>query len=291
MNLIAFSLCFIFNTHFTIGAENYSEKELLEIGKGAIEKISTAKSPNQEKAAFRNALIGLSDSQKIRAIAYWVLETDDDPKYNMRSSNSAVPAYALGQDQKIITDWSELRNMLKETKDPRKFFLISGLVPWSNNEYKHDFIYELTHMLFADGRVAKDEGEYTKDYADDVSEYAYAAIIGNLRMLGADFEPPAKDLAHEEQALILAKWLKENWQGCEDLEIPGQTSSKVSRPDKRNQGIEISLVPTANGSNEMTSRTENAEQEGEKFNWLWIFGGVMLLVVIFFLVTLVVKTR
>ena len=290
MNSKIFSLYFLFFAHLTLQARDYSENELLEIGRFAIDKRASAKGSEEEKAAFRNALNGLSDAQKIRAIAYRVLASDDDPRYSMRSSNSSVAAYALGQDQELITDWSELRVMLKETKDPRKFFLIAGLIPWSNDEHKHDFVYELTHMLFADGRVAKDEGEYTKEYANDVSEYAYTAIMGNLRVLGADFEPPSKDLPHEQQALILAKWLKEKWPGCENIRIPGQLAPEEKRPDKKNRGAEISLVPTAKASNEKLFPTAKTEQAAEKSHWPWLIGGVILLATLFLLIR-IIKTR
>lgn len=290
MKFIAFSLGFLFLAHFTLDAKDYSENELLEIGRSAIDKRASAKGSDEEKAAFRNALNGLSDAQKIRAIAYRVLAFDEDPKYNMRSFNSAVAAYALGQDQELITDWSELREMLKKVKDPRKFFLISGLIPWSNNEHKQDFVYELTHMLFADGRVSKDEGEYTKSYADDVSEYAYTAIVSSLRSLGADFEPPAKDLPHDEQALILAKWLKEKWPGCENLEIPGQLAPEEKRPDRKNQGAKILPPPTAIIAKVRVPVAPETEQVAKKSHWPWLIGGVILFGM-FFLLIRVVKTR
>jgi hypothetical protein len=290
MNFIIFSLCFILFFYQAIQARDYSENELLEIGKSAIDKRASAKGSEEEKAAFRNAFNGLSDAQKIRAISYRVLASDDDPRYSMRSSNSSVAAYALGQDKELISDWSELRKMLIETRDPRKFFLIAGIIPWSNDEHKHDFVYELTHMLFADGRVSKDEGEYTKSYADDVSEYAYSAIVGKLRSLKADFEPPAKDLPHDEQTLVLAKWLKEKWPGCENLEIPGQQAPEGKRPDRTNQGAKILTPPTAITSKERVPVAPETEQAVKKSHWPWLIGGVIFFAMLFLLIR-VVKTR
>lgn len=290
MNSTVVSLYFIFFAHLTLQAKTYSENELLEIGRSAIDKRASAKGSEEEKAAFRNALNGLSDAEKIRAIGYRVLVSDDDPRYSMGSSNSSVAAYALGQDQELITDWSELRVMLKETKDPRKFFLIAGLIPWSSAQHKHDFVYELTHMLFADGRVSKDEVEYTKPYANDVSEYAYTAIVSGLRSLGADFEPPAKDLPHDEQALILAKWLKEKWPGCENLEIPGQLAPVEKRPDRKRQGARISPPPTAITSKVKLPAAAETEQVSKGSHWPWLIGGIIFFTM-FFLLIRVVKTR
>ena len=284
MKLRVISLFFLIFAHLIVEAKDYSENELLDIGRSAIDKRASAKGSDEEKAAFRNALNSLSDAQKIRALAYCVLAFDDDPNYNMRSFNSAVAAYALGQDQELITDWSELREMLKKTKDPRKFFLISGLIPWSSNEHKHDFVYELTHMLFADGRVSKDEGEYTKSYADDVSEYAYAAIVGSLRSLGSDFEPPAKDLPHEEQEMILAKWLKEKWPGCENLKIPRRLVIAEKRQEKKNQRAATSLFPTVETSKGKLSPTAKTEQTAKKNHWSWLIGGSILLVLVVLLI-------
>jgi len=287
MKFMVFSLFFIYST---LTAREYSENELLDIGRSAFEERASAKGLDEAKTIFRNALNGLSDAQKIRAIAYRVIASDEDPKYNMKSSNSMVAAFALGQDEELIADWSELREMLKEAEDPREFFLISGLIPWSSDERKHDFVGEFALMLFADGRVAKDEGEYTKPYAGDVSEYAYSAILNSLRALGADFEPPAEKLPHEQQALILAKWLKEKWPGCENLEIPVHLSSKEQRPGKRNQGAEIPLLPSAKNLKDTPSSTATSGPGAEKRHWPLIIGGSLFLSLLV-LLTRVVKNR
>lgn len=287
MKLLVFSLFFNCSA---LKAREYSENELLDIGRSAFEKRASAKGADEAKAIFRDALNGLSDAQKIRAIAYRVLAFDENPKYTMKSSNSMVAAFALGQDQELIADWSELRDMLKEAKDPREFFLISGLIPWSSDERKHDFVGEFALMLFADGRVAKDEGEYTKYYAGDVSEYAYDAILISLRALGADFEPPAEKLPHEQQALILAKWLKRKWPGCENLEIPVHLSSKEQRPGKKNQAAEIPVFPTAKNLKDTPSSTSVSGPRTEKRHWPWIIGGSLFLSLLV-LLTRVVKNR
>ncbi len=233
MSLRVFNFAAIFCVASITSAAEYTDNQLLEIGREAIRQRAEAKGAEREKEAFRKALQGLSDSQKIRAVAYRVLDSDNNPKYAMKSSNSMVAAYALGQDQQLISDWSTLREMLREEKNPRKFYLLSGLTPWTRGDKRHDFVFEFTHMLFADGRVAKDEGEYTREYAHDVSEYAYQAIVNSLRALGADFEPPPKDLPHEQQALILAKWLKANWPRCRDIEIPPRLSGEKPGLDIR----------------------------------------------------------
>ena len=193
----------------------------------------------------------------------------------MRSSNSMVAAYALGQDKQLISDWSTLREMLREEKKPRKFYLLSGLIPWSRGDERHDFVFEFTHMLFADGRVSKDEGEYTKSYAHDISFYAYKAIVNSLSALGADFEPPAKNLPHEEQAVILAKWLKENWPSCENIEIPRRLLGEESRPRKSLTDKPKPSPSWIKGREKETP--QEAKLQNEESRLPWIISGVLLL--------------
>ena len=162
-------------------------------------------------------------------------------------------------------------------KDPRKFYLLSNLVPRTRDKERHDFIEERIHMLFADGRVAKEEGEYTKTYAHDVLEYAYAAIIGNLRALGADFEPPAKNLSHEEQTVILAKWLKKNWPNCENIEIPVRISGEEPRP--RKALVEKEKPSSAQTKKREQEKLQEANTENES-RLPWIISGVSLVAIL-----------
>lgn len=274
MNLRAFNIAVLFCVTSIISAEEYTDDQLLGIGREAIRQRAEAKGSEREKEAFRKALQGLSDSQKIRAIAYRVLDSDNNPKYAMKSSNSMVAAYALGQDRQLISDWSTLREMLREEKKPRKFYLLSGLTPWSRGDERHDFVFEFTHMLFADGRVSKDEGEYTKSYAHDISFYAYEAIVNSLSVLGADFGPPAKNLSHEEQALILAKWLKENWPRCENIKIPSRLSGEKPRPRK---ALVKKQQPSPSRIKEREQKkSQDAKAQHEETPLPWIIAGVLL---------------
>ena len=225
--------------------------------------------------AFRKPFQGVSDSKRIRALALSLYAIDEsDPKWSMSSSITMGASYALGDDPNFISDWSSLREMLKVEKSPRKFYLLSKLAPWTTSDRKHDFVAERTHMLFADGRVAKDEGEYTKSYAHDVSAYAYKAIVGNLKALGADFEPPAKDLPHEEQAVILAKWLKENWPRCEHIKIPRRLLGEESRP--RKALIEDQQLSPSRIKEREKKTSQEAKPQNEESRLPWIIAGVLL---------------
>jgi hypothetical protein len=242
-----------------------SEEELFEIGRKAIEEHSNAR-----KEAFRAVFNGLSDPQKIRAIAYRVLASDDDPKHAMRASNSMTASYALEQDSDLIQDWNEIGKMMKAEQSPRKFFLLSTLATPKRSAHYNGFIAERTHMLFADGRVAKEEGEYTQPYAHDVSEYAYTAIVGNLQALGADFDLPAKSLPHEEKAVFLASWLKENWPGCGNIHIPTLPLNRKPNSQRTPPVNQGRIQPSEQ------SESHDIEKKAKRNQLPWIIAGVLL---------------
>lgn len=258
-------------------AEELTDLELLNVGRNALQKRSEVRGERKKKEAFRGALDGLTDEQKIRAVVYRVLASDDDPKYEMRSSNSMVVSYALGQDSELIDDWRQIGRMMMAESSPRNFYLISTLATTKRGKDHNGFIAERAHMLFKDGRVAKEEGEYTKSYAHDVSEYAYEVIVRNLRVLGADFKPPSKDLPHEEQAVILAKWLKGNWPGCEKIEIPARLLGQVNRPSQRARRDD--RKSETRGSKPEKSEPKKAHEK-ESRNWPLIISGLLSLVIL-----------
>jgi len=213
-----------------------TDTDLLRIAKEGFKARAEAGGLIHKKEAvlaFRRPFENLTDKQKIRALTLFLYDIDEhDSKWSMSASITMGVSYALKDDPDFIRDWSSLRKLLKKERDPRRFYLLSNLTPWVKGENSPDFIAEKIHMLFADGRVAKEEGEYTREYAHDVSLYTYTVITGKLRALGADFEPPPKNLPHEEQAVILAKWLKENWPGCEKIQIPRYLSSGKTKQRK-----------------------------------------------------------
>ena len=259
-----------------------TDDELVEIAKNAYDARWSAANKEERVRIFQQHFEGLSDELKIKAILLRLHDVDQNPKWSMSSEIIMGPQYALADDPDFITDWSALREMLREERNPRKFYLISKLAPWMNADIQHDFVAERTHMLFADGRVAKDEGEYTKPYAHDVSAYAYQAIVGNLKALGADFEPPAKNLPHEEQAVILAKWLKENWPGCEDIEIPSRLLGEESRPRKASVKKENSSPPQINERERETPQETQMQNDARLLPW--ILGGVLFVGFLAFLI-------
>ncbi len=188
--------------------------------------------------AFDDLFKGIGAEKRTIALAHYLYDIDaTNPRWAMSAMITMGTIDLLAAAPEFIDDWSYLREMLATEKNPRRFYLLSKLATMAQPP-DNDFVAERTHMLFADGRVAKEEGEYTKAYAHDVSVYAYSAIVANLKALDAEFEPPPENLPHEEQALVLAKWLKENWPGCGDLVMPTVARNNTNRdaPDPRNPG-------------------------------------------------------
>lgn len=251
-----------------------TDDELVKVAKDAYEARWNATNKEERVQIFRQYFHGFSDDLKLKAILLRLYDVDQNPKWSMSSEIIAGPQYVFAEDPNFIADWSALREMLNAEKSPRKFYLLSKLAPWSNKSKQHDFVAERTHMLFEDGRVAKNEGEYTRPYAHVVSVYAYKAIVENLKALGADFEPPAVNLPHEEQAMILAKWLKGNWPGCENIEIPSRLLGGEVRPRKSSTE---KAKPSPSRMNEQTKETpQEAKHMSRKSLLPWVISGTLL---------------
>lgn len=256
-----------------------SDQDLVRISRAAFDARWSAKNDAEAVELFREGFQGLSDESKLKAIILTLYEIDLEPVWSMKSEIVMGPQYALSGDPSFISDWDFLRNALSKEYDPRKFYILSKLVPKLKDKEKHDFVFEHSHMLFEDGRVAKEEGEYTKSYAHDVSVYAYRAVLNNLKRLGADFVPPSKDLPHEEQALILAKWLKENWPRCENIKIPSRLSGEENRT-RKSLAERVEDSASIEKSSKVKSQQNEFDSDEQKSNLPEIVAGILFLVII-----------
>lgn len=224
----------------------------------ALERRAAEIDLQKQRLAFREALEGLPDAEKLRALALALYEYDRDPEWAMSSRLGMGTAGALAQDPELISDYSELKRMIGSQQDPRKFFLLMSLVPRNT---RIDFLPEMAHMLLRDGRISKDEGEYTPSYSHDVSLYVYKSIVNDLG--SSRFQPP-EDIPHESKVVVLGKWLKANWPGCENLQLAGTPgkSSRLTRPSDRR-------TSTAGGSEEIVERkTSDQQSSSESSNLL-----------------------
>jgi hypothetical protein len=277
------SLFSLFVLTLNVVAREFSDAELLEIGRKALQDRANFIAPEKMKAEFHTALTGFSDDQRIKAVFYRALESEKDPKANMSNYYSVISM--LSSDGEWVQDWSQLRKLLREEQDPRRFYILSKRVPFWKAGKRFDFVTERTHMLFADGRVSKNDGEYTPHYARDVSKYADHFITYNLKGLKADFEPPPKKMPHKEQAMILGKWLKGNWPGCEKIDIPDISIDEGARP-RKSSTVELESKPPTKERVSPSAQTQASKKVGkqEGNSRVWIIAGVILVGIIFFLI-------
>ncbi len=165
---------------------------------------------------------GLSDTEKTRMVSSYLLA------YN------AVTPYArdpwlralLETFPDSIRDDSEFRRLLANEEDAKKFHILKiNLLRYFVVRDGNSFIAEMAHMLLRDEPVVDigrhRPGEWDDPTFYDVSKGTYITIMSSLKRLNASFEDPPDDIPHEQRKLILARWLKENWPGCEDLALPG----------------------------------------------------------------------
>lgn len=203
-----------------------TEEQLVEITKKAFldakEKHPDLDYNERLARAFEDSFKGIGAEKRTIALSHYLYDIDaTNPQWAMSPRITMGP---LSADPGFIDDWSYLRQMLANEKDPRKFYILSQLA-FRAKPPNDDFVAARAHMLFAEGRVARQAGEFRSPNFDNVSLYAYVCIVENLRRLGADFPVPPEDIPHNEKVRILAKWLKENWAGCENLEIPDKSRS------------------------------------------------------------------
>lgn len=186
----------------------------------------------------------LSDSEKIDGLLFMVMKFESMNPMTYRTDIS-VPLTVRSADG-FITDLTGLKNRLASEDDPRRFYLISKLGSILERQQKADLVSSRIHMLFSTGKVANIsvDSEYYRPEFSDVGVYTYKSILYNLETLNSDYEVPPEnpDLAGREKfesnRIDLARWLKSNWPGCEDLEIPGEAVERSKRkaasvPDSR----------------------------------------------------------
>ncbi len=198
------------------------DERLRDVMKNAFESMANSK--NGRKIAFHEGIKELSDAEKIRALALYNFYLDSRLGWGTQSMKwgSGYPSLFVFRDNEIIIeDVSELKKMMESEDDPRKFYLLSVMSSQFVYGMKEDFVKENSRMLFRNEPVSNENSEYTQPFFSNISIYSYDSILANLKILGARFNPPDEEMSHASKALILAKWLKANWPGCENLALPG----------------------------------------------------------------------
>jgi hypothetical protein len=175
------------------------------------------RNPQEVPPVASKFLTGYTDAELIRGIAAWM--SRDKSRYRVN-----VPTYAgnlLRNDPNLIKDFSELRKLIATEEDPEQFFLLclfTGYVP-----DRGTYIPEMSRMLFRHGRVSPPNSNTTSArFLGDVGAFTYHEIVVKLKNQNAAFDestmlPNGGDGSYAEKIKTLAKWLRENWPGCENL--------------------------------------------------------------------------
>lgn len=168
------------------------------------------------QAEIPEALEKIPDSEMTSMIAAYLFTREGENPFSDHVITRLLNAYPF-----LIQDDAEFRRMLMQEKDARRYHLLcSNLMSRVSGGKNVNYIKEIAPMLTRDEPVGRAGGDYDTPAWHDVSIGTYNRIVKQLRRAGAPFQEPDTDLRHEEKKLILARWLKENWPGCENLEIP-----------------------------------------------------------------------
>lgn len=213
----------------------------------------------------------MTDADRTRMIAAYLFHQNGQNPY----SDHTVTAL-LNSFPDTIQDDTEFRRMLADERDARRFHLLMVNLSGRSIREGATLISETAHMLLRDAPVGSAGGDYQSPAFDDVSVGTYEHILTQLGRVGASFEAPPDDLPHEQRKLVLARWLKDNWPGCENLEI-FEIERKRSEYSS-GEPLEPRIRP------EIRFKTTNEAEESISFfkshQWLLIITAMTLSVII-----------
>lgn len=198
-------------------AEQLTDSQLLKISQNAFDQRRAVKSQILGKKAIQDGFAHLSDAQKTRAMVLRIFDLDANDNGRMRFNTTSSMQNVLFGNPSLISDPTELKTMIKNETDARRFYILACMAGHFMRNYKSDFVVELAPMLFRHEPMAKIEGEYYFKGLTDASFFTYGMITKNLRLLNADFIEPDENLPYPDKITILVKWLRENYPGCEQL--------------------------------------------------------------------------
>lgn len=200
-------------------AEGYSDNKLLEIAQHTFDKRRAVKNQKLGIEAIREGMANLSDTERTRAMALRIFDLDDKDQGRMRYNAPSSVEHVLNNDPDLIKDSSELKSMIRNEPNARKFYILVSMADQLMDSQKSDFVVEMAPMLFRHeplARMSVDSEYYFKNLSD-ASFFSYEMITRNLKILNAEFSPPDEQLPYPVKISILVKWLKENYRGCENL--------------------------------------------------------------------------
>ncbi|GAA5482538.1 hypothetical protein [Haloferula sargassicola] len=173
--------------------------------------------------------------------------------------------------------------MLANEEDARRFHLLrENLMTWVSDDKYENYIQEMSHMLMRDDPVGRAGGDYNSPYWYDVSLLTYEIIVRQLKEAGSSFKEPNPELSHKVRKIVLARWLKKNWPGCEGLVIP-ESEDVPERRSARDRLEAAKREAEASGSSEIKAEEERPPGRRKWIPWLSmaallaaVFGGLRL---------------
>lgn len=226
--------------------------------------LSDSKTKDLREKAFK----GLNDREQIRVLAEWIFRKPI-PHYQDMVSNVS---WLLKTPESVNNDFTELRRLMAVETDSRHFFQLSTLA-FTAEKYGYDFMADRARGLFMKG-VAADLGQSTTDHPlQSISMNTFSRITQRLRDESQTFKekvyPELAKMDLEARNLALAKWLKANWPGCENLEIPDNPENEKDPVDNKSMETREWLrKPPA---------TEPPREDGDKVTLRYLLGGVAAL--------------
>ena len=216
----------------------HSDAELLGIVAKALEKRKSTRSIVHRKKssqAFAEVLKPLSDAEKTRAIMLQLCKSDQGKPMERLFDHTVVPYCSIITNvPEMIQDTSELRRMMKEETNPRRFYFLEWIAIRLAENLKTDFIPLMSRMLLRNdpSGVSAYDGSSRKVL---IGDQCYQAILCNMKSLGVEYMEPEhhKVVSHSERRRMLAAWLRENWPGCENLGVADKSAPSAPDPENR----------------------------------------------------------
>ena len=137
--------------------------------------------------AIRDLFSGLDDAQKIDEIFDYLIAYDrklENTPYAMPQISDSPFVVILRNDPGLISNIDHLRDLLKDERDPRRFFLLSRLAAVFAVERKIEFSREMKHMLLERGKVSNARASARNPRYEDAALYTYGVILNDLERAG-----------------------------------------------------------------------------------------------------------
>lgn len=182
---------------------------------------------------IREVFSGISDDEIINEIYNYLLAEDKalrGTSFEMPLGSATPFISMIRNDPDLISDFSHLRNLLKNENDPRKFFLLSRLAIPLAVQGKTEFSAEMKHMLLKKGKASNVPPDRSREPYDVISKYAYSLIVEDLKRLNVNIPFEEFKSPTEEDTRKFFDWIDEGRRNRE-----GAGSNRNKRNEKNSE--------------------------------------------------------